>query len=213
MIAGAPLSAGARVAGLVVALGYLLGLVPGPLVAAIGGLALITFGRALLVDRLGELRSGASLALIAGAVGVAAIRWGTLQIGEVRGVQAVLGPTVLVEPAGAALASWLAAGGAVLALAVWLSTVRGEDRVGLGLWGLEGLAGALAIVTVFWGPALGTSVAAELGIWILTTIGALVPAVVLALFLPRMRAGLTWLALAVAAAAIAAGAALAALNT
>jgi hypothetical protein len=213
LIAGAPLSAGTRAAGLVVALGYLLGFVPGPLVAAVGGLALITFGRALLVDRVGELRSGASLALIAGAVGVAAIRWGTLQLGEVRGVQAVLGPSVLVEPIGAAIACWLAAGGAVLALGVWLSTVRGEDRVELGLWGLEGLAGALAIVTVFWGPALGTIVGAVLGIWILATVAALVPAFFLALFLPRVRARFTWLALAVATSAIAAGAALVAPNS
>jgi hypothetical protein len=213
LIAGAPLSAGTRTAGLVVALGYLLGLVPGPLVAAVGGLALITFGRALLVDRAGELRSGISLALIAGAVGVAALRWGTLQLGEVRGVQAVLGPTLMVEPSGAAAACWLAAGGAVLALGVWLSTVRGDGRIGLALWGLEGVAGALAIVSVFWGPALGTDVGPELGIWVLATVAALLPALGLALFLPRKRAGLTWLVLMVAAIAVAVGAALVAANT
>ncbi len=213
MTARASLSEGTRVAGLVVALGFLLGLVPGPLVAAIGGLALITFGRALLVDRVGELRSGAALALIAGALGVAGLRWGTLQLEEVRGVQAVLGPTVLVEPAGAATAAWLAAGGAVLALAVWLGTIAPEGRLGLAQWGLEGAAGSLAIVSVFWGPALGSDLPAELGIWALATMAALAPAVLLAVLLSRRRRLWSWIILILSAATIGAGAALVAMNT
>jgi hypothetical protein len=213
LIARASLSEGTRVAGLVIALGFLSGLVPGPLVAAIGGLALITFGRGLLVDRVGEFRSGASLALIAGAVGVAGLRWGTLQLEDVRGVQAVLGPTVLVEPSAAATAAWLAAGGAVLALAVWLGTVRPDGRIELALWGLEGAAGSLAIVSVFWGPALGSDLPAELALWVLATLGALVPAVLLALLLYRRPRLWTWIALGLATATIGAGAALVAANT
>jgi len=213
LTARAPLSAGTRAAGLVIALGYLLGLVPGPVVAAIGGLALITFGRALLVDRTGELRAGAALALIAVAVGVAALRWGTIQLDEVRGVQAVLGPTVLVNPSGAAAAGWLAAGGGVLALGVWLSTVREEGRIGLAFWGLEGVAGALAIVSVFWGPALGSEIAPELATWFLATVAALGPAVLLGLVLPRRPALWTWIALGLSAGTVAAGATLVALNT
>jgi hypothetical protein len=213
LTAGEPLSAGTRAAGLVVALGYLLGLVPGPLVAAVGGLALITFGRALLVDRAGELRAGASLALLAGAVGVAALRWGTLQLSEVRGVQAVLGPTVMVEPSVVATACWLAAGGAVLALGVWLATARSDGRLGFALWTLEGIAGALVIVTVFWGPTLGTDVGVELGTWALATIAALVPAGLLGLYLPHRRPLLGWVVLVIAGAAIGAGAALVSINT
>jgi hypothetical protein len=212
LTARASLADGTRVAGLIVAFGFLLGFVPGPLVAAVGGLALVTFGRALLVDRVGEFRAGASLALIAGAVGVAGLRWGTLELGEVRGVQAVLGPTVLVEPSGAATASWLAAGGAVLALAVWLGTMPNGNRVALGLWGLEAVAGSLAIVSVFWGPALGTELASGLGVWALATLAALAPAVLLSLLLARRRPIWTWIALLVATAAVGAGAALIAIN-
>jgi hypothetical protein len=213
LTARASLSEATRVAGLVIALGFLLGFVPGPLVAAVGGLALITFGRALLLDRVGEFRSGASLALIAGAVGVAGLRWGTLQLEDVRGVQAVLGPTVLVEPSVAATASWLAAGGAILALAVWLGSVRPAGRIGSAVWGLEGLAGSLAIVSVFWGPGLGTDLPAGLGIWALATVAALVPAVLLAVLLARRRRAWTWIVLLLAAVAIGTGAALTAINT
>jgi hypothetical protein len=212
LTARASLADGTRVAGLVVVFGFLLGFVPGPLVAAIGGLALVTFGRALLLDRVGEFRAGASLALIAGAVGVAGLRWGTLQLGEVRGVQAVLGPTVLVEPSGAAIATWLAAGGAVLALSVWLGTMPTEDRVALGLWGLEAVAGSLAIVSVFWGPALGSDLAIGVAVWALATVAALIPAVLLALLLARRRRLWTWITLLVATGAIGAGAALIAAN-
>ncbi|MGH2693430.1 MAG: hypothetical protein ACRDJJ_01315, partial [Actinomycetota bacterium] len=60
-------SAATRAAGLVIALGYLLGLVPGPLVAVVGGLALVTFGRGLLCRRGDEAVAGAALAVVAGA--------------------------------------------------------------------------------------------------------------------------------------------------
>ena len=40
---------GTRVAGVVLIVGYLSGLVPGQIVSLVGGLALITFGRMLLL--------------------------------------------------------------------------------------------------------------------------------------------------------------------
>jgi hypothetical protein len=147
-------SAATRAAGVVIALGYLLGLVPGPVVAVVGGLALVTFGRGLLCRRGDEALAGAALAVIAGALGVAALRWETLDLAAIRGVQAVLGPTVLVEPSAAATAAWLGASGGTVAMGAWLSVVRPSSASGWLWWALEGVVGALALVTVFWGPAL-----------------------------------------------------------
>jgi hypothetical protein len=147
-------SAGTRAAGVVIALGYLLGLVPGPIVAVVGGLALVTFGRGLLCRRGDEALAGAALAVIAGALGVAALRWETLDLAAIRGIQSVLGPTVLVEPSAAATAAWFGASGGAVAVGAWLSVVRPSSVSGWLWWVLEGIVGALALVTVFWGPAL-----------------------------------------------------------
>ncbi len=148
------MSAGARAAGLVLALGYLTGFVAGPLVAAVGGLALMTFGRCLSLDRGAQVLSAAGLAVVAGAVGVTGLRWGTLDLAGLRSVQAVLGPTLLVGPTAGAGASIAAAGAAIVALALWLSA-----RPAQGAWQwagatLEALAMALCVVTAFWGPKL-----------------------------------------------------------
>jgi hypothetical protein len=147
-------SAAARVGGLVVALGYLTGVVNGPLVAAMGGLALITLGRSLWMDRHGRALAAAGFAVVAGALGIAAIRWGTLELAELRSVQAVLGPTILVGPEAAAIAAILATAAAVVALGLWVTAgpVRGVFH---WMWTvLETLAVALALVTAFWGPKL-----------------------------------------------------------
>jgi hypothetical protein len=147
-------SAAARVGGLVVALGYLTGAVNGPLVAAVGGLALITLGRSLRMDRSGRALSAAGFAVFAGALGIAAIRWGTLELAELRSVQAVLGPTILVGPEAAAIAAILATAAASVALGLWVTA--GPVR-GLLHWTwtvLETLAVALALVTAFWGPKI-----------------------------------------------------------
>ncbi len=150
------------------ALGYLLGFVPGPIVAAVGGLALATFGRGLELSRIDEARVGLALAVIAGAAGVAALRWGTLELEELRGAQAVLGPTVLVGPTAVAAACWAALIVGSFALGLWIapvSRVTGRDRFRLAL---ETSAGALLLVSVFWGPAVvgasvGNRAAAALG--------------------------------------------------
>ncbi|MDQ3983467.1 MAG: hypothetical protein M3271_12375, partial [Actinomycetota bacterium] len=83
--------AGARVAGTVVALGYLLGFVRGPVVAVLGGLALVTLGRCAYSSPPDDLAFGGALAALAVALGVGALRWGALDLGDLRGAQSVLG--------------------------------------------------------------------------------------------------------------------------
>lgn len=152
MSATAGMSAGARLAGLVLALGYLTGLVPGPLVAAVGGLALMTYGRCLDLDRGAQALSAAGLAVVAGAVGVTGLRWGTLELSELRSVQAVLGPTLLVGPVAGATASIAAAVAAIVALALWLGARPVHGALQWVWAGLETLAMGLCVVTAFWGP-------------------------------------------------------------
>lgn len=151
--------AGARAAGAVLVLGYLFGIVGGPLPIVVGGLALATLGRCAAADGSDDLVLGGALAVIGGALQVGGIRWETLDLAQLRGAQAVLGPTVLVEPAGAATACWIAALAATAALAAWLATARRGDegiggRVVQGLWFGEAAVGAFAIVTVFWGGSV-----------------------------------------------------------
>ena len=146
-------SSGTRVAGAVIALGYLLGLVPGPVVAVIGGMALITYGRNLQLDRQAALVSGAALAVLGGALGIAALRWGALELGAIRGVQSVLGPTILVGPPQAAVAAGIAVAGSTTALAVWSAAPWPRGRLQTAWWGLELVVGAFAITTVFLDPA------------------------------------------------------------
>jgi hypothetical protein len=170
--------AGARVAGSVIALGYLLGLVQGPVLAVAGGLALVTLGRCAASAGSDDLLLGAALAVVGGALQVGGLRWETLDLAQLRGAQAVLGPTVLVDPSGAAAACWLAATAATAALAVWLATARRIDEgVPVGparaLWYVEALVGALAIVSVFWGASIprgsfgGSSGALAVAEWLL----------------------------------------------
>lgn len=163
---------GTRVAGAVIALGYLLGLVPGSVVAVVGALALITFGRSLMLEPRAGLVVGGALAVLGGALGIAALRWGALGLPELRGVQSVLGPTLLVGPVQAAVATGIAAGAAVLALAAWLSEPWPSDRFQLVWAGLEASIGALAVVTVFFDPAKSAlesggagSALVDIGLW------------------------------------------------
>ena len=146
-------SVAARAGGAVICLGYLLALVDGPVVAVVGGLALITFGRNLLLDHRGAALSGAGLAVIAASLGIAALRWGALDLSELRGVQSVLGPTVLVGPPAAAAATSLAAVAAVVGLAAWMARPWPEGRVMFGWWALEAALGSLAVVALFFEPA------------------------------------------------------------
>lgn len=157
------LPVGIRAAGAVIAAGYLLGIVPGPLVSVIGAFALITFARALVIDRDRALRSGLSLAVIAAALGVGALRWGTLELAELRGVQSVLGPSILVGPVQAAIACGAAAVAALLALSSWLREPEARVRLDKVWTGTEVGLWALAILTVFFVPARSVLVGAGVG--------------------------------------------------
>ncbi|HJR45854.1 MAG TPA: hypothetical protein VJ927_09635 [Actinomycetota bacterium] len=195
--------AGTRVAGAVIALGHLLGLVPGSVVAVVGALAMITFGRALLLDARAAMVAGGALAVVGGALGIAALRWGALGLPELRGVQSVLGPTLLVGPVQAAVATGIAAGAAVVALAVWLSAPWPADRLQYIWSALEAGIAALAVVTVFFDPAksaLGsggaTSVVVDIALW---TAAVLVTGLVAAAAAWGLRhVGMVWRLAAVA---------------
>jgi hypothetical protein len=195
-----PVAVGLRAAGIVIALAYLSGLVPGPLLAAVGGLALVTYGHALLLERSPSLLTGTAFAVIVIALAAGALRWSTLDLAELRGVQAVLGPTVLVEKTGSDLpllgpiAAWVAASAGVIAMAVWLRFPRGEAWFSLVPWAGEMIVAGLALATVFWGPAavaLGSgdtaTIASELGRWALVTLIVALPAAALSFLLARLK--------------------------
>lgn len=212
-VAGAfSLAAGARVAGAAVAIGYLAGLVPGPLAAALGALGLVTLGRAILSDRatsaIGVVAFGViSLAAVAGA-----LRWGTFSLDAIRGVQAVLGPTILVDPQEAAIGAGLAAGGGTVGLALWFSADRPSNLLAFA-WSLfETELGAMVLATCFWGPAVvapsggdAGELAKDLGGWALVLLAIGVPAFALSFLLRRLPAVWSWVVLAVALAAAIAG--------
>jgi hypothetical protein len=167
-------SVAARVAGVVLALGYVTGIVDGPVVGAIGGVALITFGRALVSSPGGELIAPGALAVLAGGTGVVALRWGTLELADIRGIQGVLGPTIVVDPLAVAIASGVALVGSVLALGLWLTEPPEGTRT--WWWWVEAATGALLLSGMFVGPELAGW--AEAGIWLGATalIGALAAA-------------------------------------
>ena len=124
----------------------------------VGGLALITFGRALLLDRSGTAVSGVALAIAAGALGIAALRWGTLSLEGLVGAQSVLGPTILVGPEVPAIASGVALGAALLATAAWVTEPRGTDRLSRVWSRAEGILAVAAATIVFAAPGTGGSV-------------------------------------------------------
>ena len=207
----AGVSAATRVAGAVIALGYLTGLVPGSLVAAVLALGAVTFGRSLW-SRERELLGVAAFGVVVVASVVGALRWGSDSLDAIRGAQAVLGPTVLIEPQEAAIGAGLAAGAGVLALSVWLGALR---PAGLWSWVIvcaEGAVVALCLVTAFWGPAViapgagdGAELARDLGGWALAVLAGLVPAVGLSWLWRRLHPVWSWVALVGAAAAALAG--------
>jgi hypothetical protein len=156
-------SLAARIAGAVTALGYLLGIVDGPVVGVVGGLALVSFGRALVAVPGTELLGPSAFAVLAGSSGVVALRWGTLSVADIRGVQGVLGPTVLVGPAAVAVASGAALVAGIVALGLWLGGPRADHGHGRWWW-VELAAGTLLLTSLFVGPSLAG--AGEVGIWI-----------------------------------------------
>ncbi len=190
--AAPPFSAAARAAGTILAAGYIAGAVPGPVVAIVGALALVTFGRILLAPRTEAAFDAAALALLSAAVLAGALRWGTLDLGEIRGAQTVLGPTVLMGPQVASIAAWVAAGAGTLALAEWEAFPGTERRLDVFWWVTETLLGALALVSVFWGPEIagtaeGSNLATSLGTWAAAT--ALVAGVALGISFLLGKAG------------------------
>jgi hypothetical protein len=205
---------GVRVAGMIVALAYLTGWARGPLLAAAGGLALIAFGHALLLERIPSLVAAAGFAVATTALAAGALRWASLELVDLRGAQAVLGPTVLVEKAGSAqpwllpAAAWTAGIACVVALAIWIRFPRGEVWFSLLPWAGEIVVAALAVATVFWGPAAtsfgsgdGGEIWADLGRWALVTAAVALPVAGLSYLLSRLARIWALVALAVAAAA------------
>lgn len=218
-------SSAARAAGAVVAAGFVLGVVAGPVTGVIGGLALVTFGRALTLDRVHEVRFALALAVLAGAIGIAVLRWGTLDLDDLRGVQAVLGPTVLVGPERAAAACIAAACGGILALGAWLEegspqgtrpnerpdpegTGRVPGTVDKGLPIPETIIGSAALALAFWGPAPRGLHLGDFAVTVGATVVVGVAAAGVALGLRRMGPRFVWATIGLAGATVAAAAAL-----
>jgi hypothetical protein len=137
----------------VVALGYLLGVADGPIVIVVGGLALVALGRSVADARTDALIGALALAVLGGALGIPALRWQVFELSGLRDVQAVLGPTVLVGPTPVAAAGWVAMGAGVVSLGA-LPGIRARNRAAWMWLTAELLVGALAVVTVFYGPAI-----------------------------------------------------------
>jgi hypothetical protein len=138
--------------------GYLLGLVPGAVMSVVGGLGLITFGRCLVSDSSRSLRAAAALAIVAGALGISALRWGTVSLQGIASAQSVLGPSIVVGPLAAAAAAGVALGAGVLALGVWSAAPEAPASRGERRWGwFEVALGVLALAWVFAAPGTGGS--------------------------------------------------------
>ena len=194
---------GAQVGGLVLAAGYLLGFVQGPVIAVVGGLALIAFGRAVFLDRGWAAISGVAIAVLAGALGVGALRWDAIELRALRGAQAVLGPTVVVGPVRVAAAAWLGVAAVVIAGIVLLSAPVGRGRSAIAARIVEGLVIGLAGATVFWGPAIPDGldfgeIALRVGSWILATLAFAVPIVGLSFLASKAPVVLHWVLLVLA---------------
>lgn len=190
--------------------GYLSGLVPGQIVSLVGGLALITFGRMLLLDRRDTAVAGAALAIAAGSLGIPALRWGTLSIERLVGAQSVLGPTILVGPEGAAISSGVALGAAIIAIAAWSTQPAGLDRSSR-VWGrVEGVVAVLAIALVFAAPGSGGSLGALFGdpVELAATAGTIAIGVVTVMVASRLFPSrkARWIVLGVCGTAVAASA-------
>ena len=165
-------SVAARVAGAIGALGYLTGIVDGPFVGALAGLALVTFGRGLIGPTGSELIGPACFAVLAGAAGAAALRWGSLDLHEIQGAQGVLGPTIAVEPTSVAGMSVGALIAATVALGIW-SGARPRDAAMARWWWVELATGSLLLGTLFCGPPPTDVVQGALWIGATIAIGAM----------------------------------------
>lgn len=203
---------GMRVAGAVLLVGYLSGIVPGAIVSIVGAIALMTFGRALLLDRTATAVSGVALAVAAGALGIAGLRWGTLSLSDLVGAQSVLGPTILVGPSLPAVASGVSFAAVLVATAAWATEPQGTDRVAR-IWGrIEAILVVLAATVVFAAPGAGGGIGElvgspdQLGV----TAAAAAVGTAIVFFAPRLFTSrkIRWLVLVAAAVAVGASAAL-----
>ena len=163
-------SIAARVAGAVTALGFLFGVVDGPIVAVVGALALIAFGRSLVTPAGTELIGPLAFAVMAGATGVVALRWSSLDLAAIRGVQAVLGPSVAVGPADVAAAIGVALAAGVVAAGLWLADDLPGGVLGRRWRWVERTIAGLVLATLFAGPQVAG--VAEAGTWLAATAGA-----------------------------------------
>jgi hypothetical protein len=199
-------AAGARAAGIVLALGYLVGLAEGPITIVVGGLALVVLGRAPAGRWTDVLFAGVALAVVGGALGIPALRWGAFDLSELRAVQAVLGPTVLVGPPPVAAAGWVAGSAALIALGA--GSCPAERGLGAWLWtSAELVVGAIAVVSAFYGPAIegwGTApeLGADLGGWALASAAATGAAVLVAVATRRAPERVRWSLLVAATIAV-----------
>ena len=143
---GPPGPTAARLAGVVIAGAYALGVVDGPVVAAVGGVALVTLGRAIVVDGIAPVVACVGLGIVAAATGVASIRWGTLEVAELHGAQAVLGPTIATGDTAVVAWSIVAALGGLIGVVLWASV----DPPSGAAWDLvETTVVAATLVVVF----------------------------------------------------------------
>lgn len=197
-------SIAARVAGAVTAFGFALGVVDGPVVGVVGALALIAFGRSLAAPAGTELLGPLAFAVVAGASGIVALRWSSLELAEIRAIQAVLGPTVAVAPDQAAIAAGVALGAAIIAAGIWLADDLADSGLGVVWRWLEVVAVGLVLATLFAGPeAAGVP---EFALWAGAT-AVLSGLVALVRILARpASAGVRLAVVAVTAAAVAAAA-------
>lgn len=203
---------GMRIAGAVLIVGYVSGIVPGAIVSVVGAIALMTFGRALLLDRSATAVSGVALAVAAGALGIAGLRWGTLSLSDLVGAQSVLGPTILVGPNLPAIASGVSFAAALIAAAAWATEPQGSDRT-TRVWGrIEAILVVLAATVVFAAPGAGGGIGELLGSpdQLGVTAGAAAVGAAVVFFAPRLFVSrkIRWIALLVAALAVGASAAL-----
>ena len=179
--------------------------------AVAGALGLMTFGRALATDRAGAAQAALAWGVVALALEVAVLRWGSVSLDELRGVQAVLGPTVTVSPDEAAAGAALAAGAGVVALGLWMASARPSGWRGHALVLGEGAVFALALVTAFWGEALVAPVSGAetdllaLARWAVGVAGTSVVSAGLFFVLVRVSRAWRWASGAVALAAGLAG--------
>lgn len=142
-----------RVAGHALALVYLLGARDGAVLIVVGALGLVTFGR-VVAGRTKPLYP--ALAFVVAAIGltIPSLRWQLLDLSELRGAQAVLGPTLLVGPAAVAFSTWIAALATLLGFGLGIASAPGRGFT-WWLWStIEPAVGALAAVTVYFGPAI-----------------------------------------------------------